>query len=56
MENVVLEDIKNYAIKRLNQQYGFCGAASGDTMAMLNTTDDKGNDIVIEIKVKSSDS
>lgn len=55
MKNAVLEDIKNYAIKRLNQHYGFCGAASGENMAMLNSTDENGNDIVIEIKVKQSD-
>ncbi len=51
MKNAVLEDIKNYAQKRLTEEYAYCGVASGDDMAMLNSEDGKGNDIVINIKV-----
>ena len=50
MKNPVLEDIKNYAIKKLNEAYGYCGSAEGDDMAMLNSEDRKGMDIKINIK------
>ena len=37
LDNKVLEDIKNYAIQRLNAAYGYCGVAEGESMAMLNS-------------------
>lgn len=52
MKNAVLEDIKKYAAQRLQQQYGFVGIASGDDMAMLNSSDGQGNDIIIKIEAK----
>ena len=53
MDNKILDDIKMYAIKRLNAAYGYCGAAEGDSMAMLTTSDADGNDIKIMITSKS---
>jgi hypothetical protein len=50
MNNQVLEDIKKYAIKRLQEEYGYCGLAEGDTFVMINSDDKKGNDIKITIK------
>lgn len=55
MKNAVLEDIKKYAVQRLSQKYGFVGVASGDDMAMLNSTDEQGDDIIIKIEVKAED-
>ena len=52
MNNTVLEDIKKYAAQRLQQAYGFVGIASGDNMALLNSTDQQGNDIVVKIEAK----
>jgi hypothetical protein len=37
MDNKVLEDIKKYAIQRLQQAYGYCGVAEGPAMAILNS-------------------
>lgn len=51
MKNPVLADIVKYATQRLNSAYGFAGVAQGDTVAMINTTDDEGNDIIIKIDV-----
>jgi len=50
MNNPVLEDIKDYAAKKLMEAYGFCGIASGDDMAMLNSSDREGMDIKINIE------
>jgi hypothetical protein len=52
MENEVLKDIIDYATKKLNAAYGFCGVAEGSDRAMLNATDRKGNDIKINIKLE----
>ena len=52
MKNEVLDDIKKYAISKLNQAYGYCGSAEGDEMAMLNSEDREGNDISINITTK----
>ena len=52
MENDVLKDIIDYATKRLNSAYGYCGVAEGKTMAMLNSEDRQGNDIKINITLK----
>lgn len=52
MKNTVLDDIKKYAAQRLQAAYGFVGVADGDNMAMLNSSDNKGNDIIIKIDVK----
>jgi hypothetical protein len=55
MKNQVLADIVQYATKKLNSAYGYCGVAEGDNMAKLNTDDGKGNDIKINITVKNED-
>lgn len=52
MDNPVLQDIVNYAQKRLVQEYGFAGVAIGSNAAMLNSNDRAGNDIIIKIDVK----
>ena len=54
MDNIVLEDIKNYAIKRLKQSYGYCGLAESPTSVMLNSDDKNGIDIIITLKSKPS--
>lgn len=54
MENAVLEDIKQYAIQRLNSEYGYCGSAESSKMAMLNSGSD-GEAITINIKSEKED-
>lgn len=54
MENKALEDIKAYALKRLTQEYGYCGLAEGKTMAQLNSGDDN-FDVVIKIDSKPAE-
>ena len=52
MINPVLEDIKRYAVKKLQEAYGYCGVAEGDKFLSINSDDKKGNDITIMIKEK----
>lgn len=52
MRDPILDDIMKYATNKLNQAYGYCGVAMGDTMAILNSDDKKGNDIKIIITTK----
>ena len=47
-----LNEIKEFAVKKLNLSYGYCGCADAPTQALLNSTDRNGNDIVISIQVK----
>lgn len=54
MNNKVLEDIKNYAIQRLESEYGYCGAAEAPNMAMLNSGGE-GENIIIHIKHEKDD-
>lgn len=51
MENEILNDIKEYAIKRLQEAYGYCGVAESDTSIFINSDDKKGNDIKIKIEL-----
>ena len=51
MDNAVLEDIKNYIIGRLQNEYTYCGVAEGENMVMINSDDKNGNDIAITIKI-----
>lgn len=53
MDNEVLKDITDYAAKKLNAAYGYCGVAEGRTAAMINSDDGNGNDIKISIKLES---
>ena len=55
MEDKILEEIKNFAVKKLNETYGSCGCASGDDFAMLNSEDRNGIDIRITIKAKKEE-
>jgi len=50
MDNKVLKDITDYATKKLIEEYGYCGVAENDEMAMLNSDDKQGQDIKITIK------
>ena len=50
MDNKVLKDITDYAVKKLNNAYGYCGLAENDEMAMLDSDDKQGRDIKITIK------
>jgi hypothetical protein len=52
MKNPILADIVKYATQRLNAAYGFAGVATGDAVAMINSTDKDGNNITIKIDVK----
>ena len=55
MNNQILNEIKDFAAMKLKEQYGFCGIADGEDMAMLNSSDAEGNDIIINIKVKKDE-
>lgn len=52
VSNEVLNDIVNYAARKLQTAYGYCGVASGPDMAMLNSDDKQGNDIKINITLE----
>lgn len=54
MDNKVLDDIKKYAIQRLNQSYGYCGVAEGKDMVLLNSGAE-GENITIQIKIEQTD-
>lgn len=49
LKNKALQDIVDYAVKRLTQQYTYCGVAAGENVAFLNSGDDE-HPITIEIK------
>lgn len=51
MKNAVLEDIANYAKKRLTAEYGFCGVALSETSAFINSGNDT-SEITIKIEEK----
>jgi hypothetical protein len=51
MKNPVLNDIQEYATRKLKEAYGFCGAAVGDDMSMLNSGDGQGSEIKITINI-----
>ena len=55
MKNEILAEIVEFAKNKLNDHYGFCGVASGDNMAMLNSMDSRGNDIAISVTLKNDD-
>ena len=52
IKNPVLEEIKAFAVKRLQEEYGYCGVAENEDMAMINSDDRNGNDIKITIKLE----
>lgn len=47
MDNNTLNEIKNFAIQKLQDKYGFCGVAMSDNFAMITS-----GDIQITIKIK----
>jgi len=52
MKNEILEDIKEYAKRKLQSAYGFVGVAEGEDMAMLNSSDHNGSDFIVKIESK----
>lgn len=54
MKNSALDDIKNYAARRLQQTYGHCGVADGQSVAFLNSGGDT-DSITIQIKCEKTD-
>ncbi len=50
MINKVLDEIVTIITQRLQDEYGYCGIATGDASAMLNSGKD--TDIIITIKEK----
>jgi hypothetical protein len=52
MNNKILNEIKEFAVSKLNSAYGYCGVAESDTFLMINSDDENGNDIVIKITLK----
>lgn len=52
MDNKILEEIKDFAVQKLKDAYGYCGLAISSEFALLNSDDRKGNDITITIKSK----
>lgn len=52
MKNPVANDIKEYAIKKLQEAYGYCGAAVGEENVMLNSDDHNGTEIIVTIKLR----
>jgi hypothetical protein len=52
MENEILKDIIDYARRKLNASYGYCGVAEGSKIAMLNSDDGKGGEIKINITIE----
>ena len=54
MENKILEDIKEYAIKKLNNANSFCGVCIMPNEVLLNSTTPEGIDVKIVIKEEIS--
>lgn len=52
MDDPVLKDIMEYAVKKLKDNNGFCGLAEGPDVAHLNSDDGKGRDIKIVITIE----
>ena len=48
MKNHILEEIKQFATERLQQEYQYCGVASSDCSVMLNSGGE-GENIIISI-------
>ena len=55
MKDKILDNIKNFAKEELRDQFGFCGCADSDNMAILNSTNSKGQDIIIKIEAKQDE-
>ena len=51
MGNEVMQEIVEFAANKLKTAYGYCGIASGEDMAILNSDDKNGNDISITFAV-----
>jgi hypothetical protein len=54
MKNKALNDIKQYAIRRLNQEYGYAGVAESDNFIMINSGGE-GENLIIKITDEADD-
>ena len=52
MKDEILKNIIDYARKKLTSKYGYSGVCIADNFAMLNSGDEKSNDIIIKIELK----
>lgn len=50
MNSKVLDDIKKYALARLQSEYGYAGCADSPDKVWINSDDRQGNDIKITIE------
>ncbi len=51
MEDEILNDIKDYAVRRLMDAYGFCGVAvMNGEVTILNSTTNDGKELKITLK------
>lgn len=52
MKDPILEEIKDFAIRKLKARASYVGVAESDNFVMLNSEDRNGNDITIKIESK----
>lgn len=52
MKSTVLNEIKEFAKKKLIENYGCCGEASSDNVVILISEDTAGHDIKITLKLE----
>ena len=52
MENNTLSEIKEFIVQKLKKEYGYCGLAEGSHSCFINSGDNNGNDIIININIK----
>jgi len=51
MKNTILEEIKDYAIRKLGDNYSYCGVADSNEFCQINSSDSNESDIVIKISI-----
>lgn len=54
IDDPAVKKIVEFAISELNQKYGFCGAAISKDSAFLNSSDRKGNEIILKINIEKT--
>ena len=55
MKNSVLNEIKDFAVRKLQEEYGYCGVAEGDMMALINSGDKETITIKLKVEVDSEE-
>lgn len=53
MKNTVLDMLKKTIVSTLNAEYGYCGCADGENVAIINSGKD-GENLIITIKDQSA--